>query len=245
MQDSPSKQWMLRAAQMSFHYGAGSLTALPIVELQNGDLSKLIPTNLISITDGQWLLRSDYSKQGLYPAVDLDKSVSRIGSKAQSSLMKWLTPDFKHSLLEYVKLSDMKSVGVPLSEFQKIQFNKSKAAMAVWKQSKARFYEDNIVLILLSNLKKLCPEYTRLDIKLKLERLYKDYPYILVMTLYLKHANCFYSYFTCLKSVLLTDYTLNQNKMKIIERIILMNFKKSEDYRKVESGGSNRALYFW
>ena len=102
--------------------------------------------------------------------------------------MKWLTPDFKHSLLEYVRLFNLKSAGVPLSDFQKVQFDKSTAALAVWRQSKPRFYEDNIVLILLSNLKKLCPIYSSLDIKLKLEKMYQDFPYILLMTLYLKHS---------------------------------------------------------
>jgi F-type H+-transporting ATPase subunit alpha len=76
-----------RAAQFSKYYGYGSLTALPVVEIKGDNLNTYIPTNLISITDGQWFLRTDYSKKGLYPALDIEKSVSRIGRKAQSSLM--------------------------------------------------------------------------------------------------------------------------------------------------------------
>ena len=77
-----------RAAQMSKKYGYGSLTALPVVEILQNNLSTFIPTNLISITDGQWFLRSDYAKKGLFPALDLEKSVSRIGRKSQSEVMK-------------------------------------------------------------------------------------------------------------------------------------------------------------
>lgn len=77
-----------RAAQMSKQYGSGSLTALPVVEILENNLTTFIPTNLISITDGQWFLRSDYVKQGLFPALDIEKSVSRIGRKSQSELMK-------------------------------------------------------------------------------------------------------------------------------------------------------------
>uniref|UniRef100_A0A2P2IBU4 F0F1 ATP synthase subunit alpha n=1 Tax=Hirondellea gigas TaxID=1518452 RepID=A0A2P2IBU4_9CRUS len=76
-----------RAAQMSKKYGYGSLTALPVVEILQDNLSSFIPTNLISITDGQWFLRSDYQKRGLFPALDLEKSVSRIGKKSQSLFM--------------------------------------------------------------------------------------------------------------------------------------------------------------
>ena len=76
-----------RAAQFSKYYGYRSLTALPVVKIKRDNLNTYIPTNLISITDGQWFLRTDYSKKGLYPALDIEKSVSKIRRKAQSALM--------------------------------------------------------------------------------------------------------------------------------------------------------------
>lgn len=77
-----------RAAQMSRQYGGGSLTALPIVTTKAGDISGYIPTNVISITDGQIFLSSKLANQGLFPAIDLNLSVSRVGSDAQVPAMK-------------------------------------------------------------------------------------------------------------------------------------------------------------
>jgi len=76
-----------RAAQFSKYYGYSSLTALPVVKIKRDNLNTYIPTNLISITDGQRFLRTDYSKKSLYPASDIEKSVSKIRRKAQSALM--------------------------------------------------------------------------------------------------------------------------------------------------------------
>ena len=176
-----------RAAQMSFKYGYGSLTALPIIEILQNNLSTFIPTNLISITDGQWFLRDDYAKQGLFPALDLEKSVSRIGRKSQSELMKWVTGDFKNSLIQYLRLSELLQAGVPLSENQEIQYNKSKIAVGVWDQSKPRFYEENIILILLANMKAICFKNPKKSLNLILQKIYKVNPYLPVIILEAKH----------------------------------------------------------
>ena len=77
----------------------GSWTALFIVEILQNNLSTFILTNLISITGGQWFLRDNYVKKGLFSVLDLEKSVSRIGCKSQSELIKWVTTDFKSSLI--------------------------------------------------------------------------------------------------------------------------------------------------
>jgi F-type H+-transporting ATPase subunit alpha len=90
-----------RAAQLSKALGWGSLTALPIVETQVGDVSAFIPTNIISITDGQLFLSADIFFKGIRPAIDLNTSVSRVGGQAQPKYFKSLTTDFKAALVTY------------------------------------------------------------------------------------------------------------------------------------------------
>ena len=77
-----------RAAKMNEHHGAGSLTALPVIETQAGDVSAYIPTNVISITDGQIFLETELFYKGIRPAVNVGLSVSRVGSAAQIKAMK-------------------------------------------------------------------------------------------------------------------------------------------------------------
>ena len=175
-----------RAAQMSKKYGEGSLTALPVVEILQNNLTTFIPTNLISITDGQWFLRSDYVKQGLFPALDIEKSVSRIGRKSQSELMKWVSGDFKNALIQYLRLTELLQAGVPLSENQEMQYNVSQMAVGVWNQTTPRFYEENILLMLAANMRLLCFKHTKISINLFLQEMYKD-PLILMMVLHAKH----------------------------------------------------------
>ena len=77
-----------RAAKLSDEHGGGSLTALPIIETQGGDVSAFIPTNVISITDGQIFLETELFNQGIRPAINVGLSVSRVGSSAQTKAMK-------------------------------------------------------------------------------------------------------------------------------------------------------------
>lgn len=90
-----------RAAKLNDEYGGGSLTALPIIETQAGDISAYIPTNVISITDGQLFLQSDNFNAGIRPAVDTGLSVSRVGSDAQVSAMKQVAGSLKLELAQY------------------------------------------------------------------------------------------------------------------------------------------------
>jgi proton translocating ATP synthase F1 alpha subunit len=90
-----------RAAKLSEDYGNGSLTALPIVETLAGDLSAYIPTNVISITDGQIFLEEELFKSGIRPAINLNLSVSRVGSAAQQKLMKSISGKLKLFLASY------------------------------------------------------------------------------------------------------------------------------------------------
>lgn len=90
-----------RSAQLSAEYGGGSLTALPIVETQSGDISAYIPTNVISITDGQIFLETDLFLEGHRPAINVGLSVSRVGGSAQEKAMKYASKSLKSSLSQY------------------------------------------------------------------------------------------------------------------------------------------------
>lgn len=94
-----------RAAKMSDEKGGGSLTALPIIETQAGDLSAYIPTNVISITDGQIFLESDLFHKGIRPAINVGQSVSRVGSAAQTKCMKQVAGKIKLELAQYREMA--------------------------------------------------------------------------------------------------------------------------------------------
>ena len=94
-----------RAAKMSDEYGAGSLTALPVIETQAGDVSAYIPTNVISITDGQIFLETDLFYRGIRPAVNVGGSVSRVGSAAQIKAMKQVAGKIKLELAQYREMA--------------------------------------------------------------------------------------------------------------------------------------------
>ena len=90
-----------RAAKLSDDHGGGSLTALPIIETQGGDVSAFIPTNVISITDGQIFLETNLFNQGIRPAINVGLSVSRVGSSAQTKAMKKVSGSMKLELAQY------------------------------------------------------------------------------------------------------------------------------------------------
>jgi F-type H+/Na+-transporting ATPase subunit alpha len=103
-----------RAAKMSKEAGAGSLTALPIIETQAGDISAYIPTNVISITDGQIFLETDLFYQGIRPAVNVGLSVSRVGSAAQTKAMKKVAGRIKGELAQYREMAAFAQFGSDL-----------------------------------------------------------------------------------------------------------------------------------
>lgn len=104
-----------RAAQLSQALGWGSLTALPIVETQSGDISAFIPTNIISITDGQLFLSTDIFFKGIRPAIDLTLSVSRVGGDAQKKYFKMLSLTLKEKLIFYKEVSSFSQFGGDVS----------------------------------------------------------------------------------------------------------------------------------
>jgi F-type H+/Na+-transporting ATPase subunit alpha len=110
-----------RAAQMSDNLGGGSLTALPIVETQAGDVSAYIPTNVISITDGQIFLETDLFYRGIRPAINAGLSVSRVGSAAQVKSMKNMARSLKLELAQFREMASFAKFGSELDkETQKL-----------------------------------------------------------------------------------------------------------------------------
>ena len=96
--------------------GGGSITALPIVETQAGDISAYIPTNIISITDGQLFLNSDMFNSGQRPAIDSGLSVSRVGSSAQTKIMKQVSKNLRMALANYNEMLDFSRFGSDLDK---------------------------------------------------------------------------------------------------------------------------------
>lgn len=105
-----------RAAKLNENFGSGSLTALPVIETQAGDVSAYIPTNVISITDGQIFLESELFYKGVRPAINVGLSVSRVGSAAQPKSMKALAGSLKLELAQYREVEAFASFGSELDE---------------------------------------------------------------------------------------------------------------------------------
>jgi len=103
-----------RAAKLNDDQGGGSLTALPIIETQAGDVSAYIPTNVISITDGQIFLETELFNQGIRPAVNVGLSVSRVGSAAQTKAMKKVAGSIKLELAQYREMAAVAQFGSDL-----------------------------------------------------------------------------------------------------------------------------------
>jgi len=123
-----------RAARVGEKYGNGSLTALPIIETQAGDVSAYIPTNLISITDGQIYLETDLFYQGMRPAISVGLSVSRVGSAAQLKAMKQVAGQLKGDLAQFRELAAFAQFGSELDAKTQAQIDRGKRIMEVFKQ---------------------------------------------------------------------------------------------------------------
>ncbi|MCI0597864.1 F0F1 ATP synthase subunit alpha [Candidatus Parcubacteria bacterium] len=123
-----------RAAKLSQEKGGGSLTALPIIETQEGDVSAYIPTNVISITDGQIFLQSDLFNKGMRPAIDVGISVSRVGSSAQTKAMKKVSGKIKLELAQFRELEAFMQFTSDLDENTKKQIDAGRRMTEVLKQ---------------------------------------------------------------------------------------------------------------
>ncbi|OGI84331.1 F0F1 ATP synthase subunit alpha, partial [Candidatus Nomurabacteria bacterium RIFCSPLOWO2_01_FULL_33_17] len=123
-----------RACRRNADYGGGSITALPIIETQAGDISAYIPTNVISITDGQIFLETDLFYKGIRPAVNVGFSVSRVGSSAQIKAMKKVAGTLKLDLAQFRELEAFAQFGSDLDDATKRQLERGKRAVEVLKQ---------------------------------------------------------------------------------------------------------------
>jgi len=124
-----------RSAKLSDKNGGGSLTALPIIETQAGDVSAYIPTNVISITDGQIYLETDLFNQGVRPAVNVGLSVSRVGGSAQIKAMRQVAGTLKLELAQYRELAAFAQFGSDLDKATQAQLNRGQRLVELLKQN--------------------------------------------------------------------------------------------------------------
>jgi len=125
-----------RAAKYASEYGGGSLTALPIIETQAGDMSAYIPTNVISITDGQMYLETDLFNAGIRPALNVGLSVSRVGSAAQTKAMKQVAGKLRLELAQYRELSAFAQFGTSeLDKATRAQLDRGQRITEILKQA--------------------------------------------------------------------------------------------------------------
>ena len=123
-----------RSSKLSSELGGGSITALPIIETQAGDVSSYIPTNVISITDGQIFLESDLFFEGMRPAVNVGLSVSRVGSAAQTKAMKKAAGSIRVDLAQYREMAVFTQFSSDLDETTKNQLRHGNVLMELLKQ---------------------------------------------------------------------------------------------------------------
>lgn len=124
-----------RSAKLNNLYGGGSLTALPIIETQAGDVSAYIPTNVISITDGQVFLESELFNEGVRPAVNVGLSVSRVGSAAQVKAMKQVAGSLKLELAQYREVESFSAFASELDDSTKHTLSRGERLIELLKQT--------------------------------------------------------------------------------------------------------------
>ena len=124
-----------RASKLSEDHGSGSLTALPIIETQEGDVSAYIPTNVISITDGQIYLETNLFNSGIRPAIDVGLSVSRVGGNAQIKAMKKVAGTLRLDLAQYRELEAFAKFGSDLDKSTLAQLTRGERMVEILKQN--------------------------------------------------------------------------------------------------------------
>lgn len=138
-----------RAAKLNDELGGGSITALPIIETQAGDISAYVPTNVISITDGQIFLQSDLFFSGVRPAINAGQSVSRVGGSAQIKAMKKVAGTLRLDLASYRELESFAQFGSDLDEFTARKLERGKRTVEILKQDQNKpLPVENQVLII-------------------------------------------------------------------------------------------------
>lgn len=143
-----------RACKLNPENGGGSITALPVATTQNGNISAYITTNLISITDGQLVLDADLFNQDQKPAIDIGRSVSRVGGAAQRPAMRKLVGNLKLELSQYKEVEHFTRFGTEVDETTRRQINKGKRILSIMKQQPNKPYSYSMTVILLFALNK-------------------------------------------------------------------------------------------
>jgi len=155
-----------RAAKLSTRFGGGSLTALPIVETQAGDVSAYIPTNVISITDGQIFLETELFYRGIRPAINAGLSVSRVGSAAQIVTMKLISGSLKLELAQYREMAAFAKFGSDLDEATRTLLRRGSLFTELLKQP--QYYPLSLekqILIIFAGVFGYCEEYSVSDLQ--------------------------------------------------------------------------------
>jgi len=138
-----------RAAKLSPKFGSGSLTALPVIETQAGDVSAYVPTNVISITDGQIFLESKLFNEGIRPAINVGLSVSRVGSAAQVKAMKQIAGTLKLELAQYREVESFASFASELDETTQHTLFRGLRLIELLKQKQAAPLPANMQIIMI------------------------------------------------------------------------------------------------
>ena len=161
-----------RAAKMNEHHGNGSLTALPVIETQAGDVSAYIPTNVISITDGQIFLETELFYKGIRPAINVGLSVSRVGSAAQIKAMKQVAGSMKLELAQYREVAAFAQFGSDLDAATQQLLNRGEKLTELLKQKQyVPMSAEEQVCVLYAGVKGYLDKVQTVDIG-KFEELY-------------------------------------------------------------------------
>jgi len=164
-----------RAAKMNENHGAGSLTALPVIETQAGDVSAYIPTNVISITDGQIFLETELFYRGIRPAINVGLSVSRVGSAAQIKAMKQVSGSMKLELAQYREVAAFAQFGSDLDAATQQLLNRGEKLTELLKQKQyVPMAAEEQVVVLYAGVKGYLDKVQTSDIA-EFERLYMEF----------------------------------------------------------------------
>ena len=165
-----------RACKLAPEFGGGSITALPIVETQSGDISAYIPTNVISITDGQIFLQTDLFNAGQRPAIDSGLSVSRVGGDAQFKATKQVARSLKIELASYLEMKSFSQFGSDLDASTLAILKHGEALMSVLKQNQYNVYQlDKQVFDLFIAKNKFLDEINKDDVRKVLDEAYNQF----------------------------------------------------------------------
>jgi F-type H+-transporting ATPase subunit alpha len=163
-----------RAAKMNSALGGGSLTALPIIETQAGDLSAYIPTNVISITDGQIFLETDLFHQGVRPAINVGNSVSRVGGSAQVKAMRQVAGTLRLDLAQYRELAAFAQFGSDLDKATQAQLRRGERLVEILKQPQYQpLAVERQVVIIYAATNGYLDQFERADIQAYEQELYR------------------------------------------------------------------------